>query len=402
VFSSNHGTATQKAKSGPTATLNGAQVERRTGFERNGSGRRRSPAEVLDEASFIKLLCSERKRSERSGRSFILMLLEVDSLVKGIGRHDEVDKIVAALALSTRETDITGWHKEASVLGVIFTETGTADRKDVARALLTKVTDALCNTLGVDDLGELRLSFHVFPEDPAKCLGGGPPDSALYPDQFCESDPKRVARIAKRAMDIAGSLFALLLLWPVFLAIAVAVKLTSPGPVLFRQKRVGRYGTTFTFLKFRSMYMANDETIHKNYVTRLISGDPSCSTEAGDVKSFKMRNDPRVTSLGVLLRRTSLDELPQFLNVLRGDMSLVGPRPPIPYEFSCYKTWHRRRLLTVKPGITGLWQVGGRSRVNFDDMVRLDLEYSETWSVWLDLKIVLKTPGAVLMGEGAY
>jgi lipopolysaccharide/colanic/teichoic acid biosynthesis glycosyltransferase len=144
------------------------------------------------------------------------------------------------------------------------------------------------------------------------------------------------------------------------------------------------------------MYLANDESIHREYVTRFI-------TQTGfqtQNKVYKLKNDPRITSIGRLLRKTSLDELPQFLNVLWGDMSLVGPRPPIPYEVNCYNTWHKRRL-AIKPGITGLWQVHGRSRVPFDGMVRLDLEYAATWSLALDLKILLKTPWAVLIGDGA-
>jgi lipopolysaccharide/colanic/teichoic acid biosynthesis glycosyltransferase len=167
---------------------------------------------------------------------------------------------------------------------------------------------------------------------------------------------------------------------------------------------MGRYGTRFTFLKFRSMYVENDDSIHKEYVARLIAG----GFRAGDASAgaqdtvFKIKEDPRVTRVGRFLRRSSLDELPQLFNVFHGEMSLVGPRPPLPYEYACYNTWHRRRLLTVKPGITGLWQVCGRSMVSFDDMVRLDLRYAETWSVWLDLKILCMTPAAVLSGEGAY
>ena len=134
-----------------------------------------------------------------------------------------------------------------------------------------------------------------------------------------------------------------------------------------------------------------------------------CLWHGGDIPDhgrnngvFKMTIDPRVTKIGRILRRTSLDELPQFINVLKGDMSLVGPRPPIPYEVDGYQTWHRSRILEAKPGITGLWQVNGRSRVTFDEMVRLDLTYARTWSLWLDIKILLQTPGAVLRGDGAY
>ena len=150
------------------------------------------------------------------------------------------------------------------------------------------------------------------------------------------------------------------------------------------------------------MYVDNDPSVHKQYVTKLIAGHAECrpSDMSGSV-TYKLTNDARITRAGAFLRKKSLDELPQFLNVLNGEMSLVGPRPPIPYEVAAYQTWHRRRILEVKPGITGMWQVNGRSRVNFDDMVRLDLRYAKSWSPWLDIKILMRTPGAVLTGEGA-
>jgi lipopolysaccharide/colanic/teichoic acid biosynthesis glycosyltransferase len=187
----------------------------------------------------------------------------------------------------------------------------------------------------------------------------------------------------------------------VFLAIAIAIKLTSKGPVLFKQKRVGQYGVGFTFLKFRSMRFLNDPKIHQEYVKRLIAGKDDCKQADGNGGAYKLQHDPRITPLGRFLRRTSLDELPQFFNVLRGDMSLVGPRPPIPYETEVYDIWHRRRFFEVKPGITGLWQVKGRSKVKFDDMVRLDIQYTREWSLGLDLKILLETPGALFFGKGA-
>jgi len=154
------------------------------------------------------------------------------------------------------------------------------------------------------------------------------------------------------------------------------------------------------------MYTGNDPRIHMEYVKRFIGGNVNGTTNGtangtnGHV--YKITKDPRLTVVGSFLRKTSLDELPQFLNVLRGDMSMVGPRPPIPYELENYDIWHRRRLLEVKPGITGLWQVNGRSRLPFDDMVRLDLKYATTWSLWLDLTILVRTPQAVLSGDGAY
>lgn len=191
---------------------------------------------------------------------------------------------------------------------------------------------------------------------------------------------------------------------PLFAIIAPLIKLSSKGPVFFCQKRVGRYGKAFTFIKFRSMYANNDSSIHREYVKKLIcqseSAARNCDSQKPEV--FKIQNDPRVTPVGRFLRKTSLDELPQLINVLKGDMSLVGPRPPIPYELENYDLWHRRRVLGMKPGITGVWQVEGRSRTTFDDMVRMDIYYVTHWSLFLDLKLLLKTPLAVLTSKGAY
>jgi lipopolysaccharide/colanic/teichoic acid biosynthesis glycosyltransferase len=151
------------------------------------------------------------------------------------------------------------------------------------------------------------------------------------------------------------------------------------------------------------MYTNNDSKIHQEFIQQFIAGQAGPDKSAqGKTAVYKITNDPRVTAVGRFLRKTSLDEFPQFWNVLRGEMSLVGPRPPVPYEYQVYDTWHRRRVLEVRPGVTGLWQVSGRSRMCFDDMVRLDLRYSQSWSLGLDLKILMATPRAVLGGEGAY
>jgi lipopolysaccharide/colanic/teichoic acid biosynthesis glycosyltransferase len=147
------------------------------------------------------------------------------------------------------------------------------------------------------------------------------------------------------------------------------------------------------------MYVNNDRKIHQDFIKSVIKGEHDGGVEGGNGTVYKMTDDPRVTRIGRILRRTSLDELPQFINVLRGDMSLVGPRPPIPYECEEYDVWHRRRVLEVKPGITGLWQVNGRSRIRFDDMVRLDLQYARTWSIWLDIQILLQTPRALFSDD---
>jgi len=286
-------------------------------------------------------------------------------------------------------------------VGVMFTEIGGEDRPFIVSTVMNRMTSALRDRLPAEQFRQVSISFHLFPDDweqdsPLPKMG------ALYPDLAQRDQSRKVFKALKRAMDIAGSVAALTVLSPLFLVISIAVKCSSPGPVFFRQWRIGQHGVPFVFLKFRSMKVGSDSSIHQHYVTKLIAGqaDPQL-TEGNGEKVYKLTRDPRVTRVGACLRRTSLDELPQFFNVLSGKMSLVGPRPPIPYEVEAYDLWHRARLLEAKPGITGLWQVNGRSRVKFDDMVRLDLRYARTWSLWMDIKILLRTPGAIF-GEGAY
>jgi lipopolysaccharide/colanic/teichoic acid biosynthesis glycosyltransferase len=358
---------------------------------------------LLSEATFLRTLGIERKRAERSRRPFVLMLVtQAGALQNGIGAS-LLKKVAAALVPAVRETDVAGWHAQDAVLGVLFVELGTADLTAAVTALQKKMTSALETSLSAAELGHVLMSFHAFPENWDEHDSGLPAIAALYPDLVQQHDATQISRAVKRTIDVLGSSLALLLVSPVLLAIAIAIKLSSPGPVLFRQRRIGQYGVPFTFLKFRSMHAVNDPRIHREYVMRLIAGGADarlCDTN-GKV-TYKMTRDPRVTWLGRLLRRTSLDELPQLLNVLMGTMSLVGPRPPISYEVAAYDVWHRRRLLDAKPGITGLWQVSGRSRRSFDDMVRLDLRYAKGWSAGLDLRILLQTPRAVISGEGAY
>jgi lipopolysaccharide/colanic/teichoic acid biosynthesis glycosyltransferase len=187
---------------------------------------------------------------------------------------------------------------------------------------------------------------------------------------------------------------------PIYLLVAALVRATSPGPALFRQTRVGWMGRPFTMIKFRTMHADADHLLHHQFVTGFIKAGGQGQEVRTDAL-FKLSNDPRVTPLGRVLRRTSLDELPQLWNVLRGDMSLVGPRPPLFYELEQYQPWHLRRVMEAKPGMTGLWQVAGRSRTTFDGMVRLDLRYAKTRSLRTDLKILLATPAAAISGKGA-
>jgi lipopolysaccharide/colanic/teichoic acid biosynthesis glycosyltransferase len=207
--------------------------------------------------------------------------------------------------------------------------------------------------------------------------------------------------IVKRLVDLVGAAAGLVLLAPLLAVMAVAVKLTSPGPAIFRSERVGRYGRRFRMYKFRTMLDGNDSRAHEQYLRAHIrDGRPAEITESG-VRIYKPRNDPRVTPLGAWLRKLSLDELPQLYNVLRGEMSLVGPRPCLPYEWDLYQPWQRRRL-DVKPGCTGLWQVTGRSRVRFEDMVMLDLVYAHNSTLLGDFKLIAQTIPVMVQGKGAY
>jgi exopolysaccharide biosynthesis polyprenyl glycosylphosphotransferase len=314
-----------------------------------------------------------------------------------------VGKLTVAVTEPTRQTDIKGWYKQGTVIGVIFTEVGPANDKSAVEALSNKITISLRDKLTADELRLIRITFHLFPEDWGTGDPEGPTRSVLQMDLAGGANGHKAAVAAKRFIDIAGSVAGLILFIPLMAAIAIAIKLSSKGPVLFRQVRFGQYGKKFTFLKFRSMYVDSDHRLHEEYVARFIKGLPEAELSAGkSEKLYKLTDDPRITPIGRLLRKTSLDELPQFLNVIRGEMSLVGPRPPVMYEVERYDLWHRQRLLAVKPGITGLWQVEGRSRVKFDEMVRLDIRYARSWSIWLDIKILLQTPRAVILGSGAH
>jgi lipopolysaccharide/colanic/teichoic acid biosynthesis glycosyltransferase len=207
-----------------------------------------------------------------------------------------------------------------------------------------------------------------------------------------------VSLAAKRALDVFGAVFGLVVLSPLFAVVAALIRLDSPGPAIFTQTRIGRDGVPFTFYKFRSMCVDNDCESHRTYVARLIKGGEGLRGENG---SYKIEADPRVTRVGHFLRRTSIDELPQLYNVLRGEMSLVGPRPPLPYEAELYTREQWRRLEPL-PGMTGLWQVSGRAETTFDRMVELDIEYGETRTFWMDLRILLRTVSVVLGRKGAW
>jgi lipopolysaccharide/colanic/teichoic acid biosynthesis glycosyltransferase len=362
---------------------------------------------VLDEASFHKMISRERRRTERSRKPFLLMLLDLGDRLPVDKNGKVLDQILSALSLTTRETDITGWYGAQSVVGVMFTELGLDDKSSGLTSsgltsMVDRVSETLRSNLTAQQFNQISITCHLFPEDWNHEMPVRQSNPTLYPDLSKRDEKRKVFSVLKRVMDVAGSAMALAVFSPLFLLIAAVIKLTSPGPVFFRQNRVGQHGVSFVFLKFRSMHVNNDPTAHKEYVRQLIAGQADRKPATGNSNGvYKMTNDPRITKIGAFLRRTSLDEVPQFINVLKGEMSLVGPRPPIAYEVEAYDIWHRRRVLEAKPGITGLWQVHGRSRVTFDEMVRLDLHYAKTWSPWMDVKILFRTPGA-MFGEGAH
>ena len=229
---------------------------------------------------------------------------------------------------------------------------------------------------------------------PAVAVGG------VRPVVPSASAPQALEMRLKRLLDLIGAFTGLVLLGPLMTAITILIGVDSPGPALFKQRRFGRGGSPFTFYKFRTMFDGNDPKLHREFVSKLINGEAQEGLRGAN-GSLKIENDPRVTRLGRVLRRTSLDELPQLINVLKGDMSLVGPRPPVHYEIEMYQPEHLRRL-DVLPGMTGLWQVSGRTQTGFDEMVALDQEYIETWSLWLDVKILWRTIFVVLSRKGAW
>ena len=350
---------------------------------------------VIQEATFVQMLRLERRRTERSGKQFMLVLISGEEFRAESGAT-LLNNVVATISSCTRETDHLGWYERDTTLGLLMTEIGDADTATI-NVIVQKISLAVQNAVSLESFRRLTLIFRLFPQEIEKHPRKDEPFS-FYPDLSRRHVVPKHGAPLKRAMDIVGSVFALLLFLPVIALIGLLVKLTSKGPVLFCQKRIGQYGKEFTFFKFRTMYVDNDPEIHREYVTRLIAG----GGDLGDGKGiYKLVNDPRVTPIGRFLRRSSLDELPQFVNVLMGEMSLVGPRPPLPYEYERYQTWHKRRVLELKPGLTGLWQVEGRSRKTFDEMVRMDLRYAHIRSLWVDLRIICQTPGAMFSGRGA-
>jgi lipopolysaccharide/colanic/teichoic acid biosynthesis glycosyltransferase len=350
--------------------------------------RNAEPSYLLGQDVFRAALRRELKRADRFDESFALLLISCADAAREATRRE----LVEALARVKSDIDVIGWWKQDVKVGLMRPLVHLDPAESMAR-VAAAVQHELGATGGRESAGRYSISLQMYPHQT------GPAAPVAVDDG--DRTKKTAADLSKRILDVAGSAALLALLSPVFLLITAVIKSTSKGPVLFRQVRIGQYEQPFTMLKFRTMHAGADQAIHEAYTTAFIgSGVPASGDDTGTV--FKIVDDPRVTRLGHFLRRSSLDELPQLWNVLLGTMSLVGPRPPLPYEVARYKRWHRRRLTDVKPGITGLWQVTGRSRTTFDEMVRLDLQYARNHSLWMDIKILFATPRAVLSGRGAH
>ena len=223
-------------------------------------------------------------------------------------------------------------------------------------------------------------------------------------DDFPITEERRAYELIKRMQDVSMAIIALLLLSPLWLLIGLVIRLTSDGPAIHRQKNViGRHGRPFTLYKFRTMYVNIDDAQHREAIARFVEGKALDVIEKDgiEVPVYKLTRDPRVTPVGRFLRKTGLDEIPQLINVLRSELALVGPRPPLDYEYERYTNRHKRRL-EVLPGITGLYQVTARSQVPFERMIEIDLDYVQRRSYWFDLKIMLLTPWVLITGKGAY
>ena len=355
---------------------------------------------IFDEELFKDTITRERRRTERSGLAMVMLL---------IGLQDERHKdrptlfagIANALSAIKADIDILGWFQRQSLMGLIVPEIDTTNLAGVCERLEAEFRKEISTRIEGDLAEQLSIRLRIFPEPQRPGEEDFQNvDPFLYPELHANQQRISNFQILKRGMDILGSLLLLTILSPLLLAIAGLVKMSSRGPVIFRQVRIGQMMKPFMICKFRTMYVDSDHGIHHDYVSWFINSSGKAQ-EKEKSTFFKLTNDPRITPIGHILRKTSMDELPQLWNVLRGEMSLVGPRPPLWYELQQYKPWHRHRVLEAKPGITGLWQVTGRSRTTFDDMVRLDLRYARGRSLWTDIKILLATPAAVIKGKGA-
>jgi lipopolysaccharide/colanic/teichoic acid biosynthesis glycosyltransferase/GGDEF domain-containing protein len=358
------------------------------------------PVELLDDASaeivhlddfvlprhhFLKALQRERWRADRSKSPLSIALFRYHG-----ARGDEFRRVTELLDFfrgAARQTDILG-NLGDQTIALVLPDTNSQGTQQFAKKVAKRVSEL-----------EFTSTTGTYPNDVFDDLLTGNRDLAQAHPLFIDRPrgPDNISRLLKRCIDVNSAAVAIVLLSPLMLVTAAAIALTSPGPVIYRQIRLGKGGVPFTFYKFRSMGRNLADEVHREYVIGLIRGAQGHDADGNAPRPWtKLRSDPRITAVGRFIRRTSIDELPQLFNVLKGDLSLIGPRPALPYEAENYQSWHLRRILEIKPGVSGLWQVEAGPNTTFDDMVRLDLLYMRKWSLMLDLKIMIKTVQVVL------
>jgi len=347
-----------------------------------------SSEKTIYDAYFFEKLRIEKLRAQRSKStlSIILLVLEKETDSEAINMRAILDGIQTKI----RDTDISGLINHKTI-GVLLPDTDENGANKLCEKLVNGNPQFSATTSSYPD--------HIF--ESLEKIGAIQPDA--HPFELKDSmDNVWFKLFLKRVLDIVGSIIGILILAPVMLVTALVIKATSPGPVIFSQIRLGKKGIPFKFYKFRSMHVDMDDKIHREYIQNFINGHLA-KINQGDAEEpfYKMKADPRITRIGRFIRKTSIDEIPQFFNVLKGDMSLVGPRPPLSYEAEKYQSWHLRRIVDMKPGITGLWQIEGRSKTEWDDAVRLDIRYIQNWSLIMDLKILFRTVYIVLWCRGA-
>lgn len=343
---------------------------------------------ALPRGELLRAMRHEMRRADRSGSPLSMVVYRIsphDGFAGGT-----MQQLIETLCLSKRETDLVGCAGPGLVAVVCPDTDQSGGQKFAEKILAQGLAPGITSTVAT-------YPHCVFEELSAAVREADPGQQAL---QIPFAPEESTGYPLKRLLDIVCASIALVLLSPVMLVVACAIAITSPGPIIFRQIRLGKGGVPFVFFKFRSMHSNSDDRIHRQYVADLIRGQNAAGAEGG-AKIYKIRSDPRIFPVGKVIRKTSIDELPQLFNVLRGDMSMVGPRPSLPYEVENYEAWHLRRILAIRPGITGLWQVEGRSRVPFDEMVRMDLRYIRDCSLLFDLSLMLRTFKAVLRCDGA-
>ena len=335
----------------------------------------REALDINSAERFHAVLKSERFRSDRINKGFSIILFNFSNALKS---PDYLISFMNIIKSKIRNYDEIGWFDENRI-ALLLPETSPENAKKV----LNKILASLVLLNHIPDSTIIN-----YPTQQWEFISGQPVNKEL--DINTAIADGYIMPLWKRAFDIIFCLTFLIILSPLMLLTALFIKIVSPGSVFFRQERVGQAGRIFNLLKFRTMTVNNDDSVHREYLKKLITCEGG-----GEQPMIKLDNDKRIIMFGKIIRKTCIDELPQFINVLFGDMSLVGPRPCIPYEAEEFLHWHKRRF-DIVPGITGLWQVSGKNKTTFKEMIRFDIEYATNRSFLLDLKIIVKTPGVII------